>query len=105
VAPPVEFHCTVHVRQRCGLLSSYFDRLLLCDVVRVEQAIGWTEQRTDSASLPVKWSGGVTKLDAKLNESSAAKDWTVTKVSAAYSMTAFHYRPARQAEMEPGQHF
>jgi len=29
LAPPIKYHGTVHVRRRCGLLSNYFDRLLL----------------------------------------------------------------------------
>jgi len=29
LAPPGEYNLTVHVRQRCGLMTNYFDHLLL----------------------------------------------------------------------------
>jgi len=39
LAPPGEYEWAVHMRRRCGLVSNYFDHLLL---------LGFTDKRSDS---------------------------------------------------------
>jgi len=43
-APPGEYSWSIHVRQRCGLLSNYFDPLLLCCCCRAEKIVNTDDE-------------------------------------------------------------
>jgi len=41
MAPPEEYDWTVHLRRRCGLMSNYFDHLLLLFTTFVQLLLEW----------------------------------------------------------------